>query len=199
MSLRYALIIGLPCAMGLSALSDPILCLLYNDTSAHAAAMLLTLLAPSSLLVCILAITNSVLQGCGKEKMPVISMLVGGGVKLLSGMLLIKLYGISGAPMSTFLCYLTVTVMNLAFTVRYTKVHLTPGMLYKPLLSAVVCSLSAVLVNSILKPVLGSSPACVSSVLVAAVVYLTMLILLGEVSLTNIKNIIKSKSKVKVK
>ena len=71
MSLRYALIIGLPCAMGLSALSDPILCLLYNDTSAHAAAMLLTLLAPSSLLVCILAITNSVLQGCGKEKMPV--------------------------------------------------------------------------------------------------------------------------------
>lgn len=199
MSLRYALIIGLPCAMGLSALSDPILCLLYNDTSAHAAAMLLTLLAPSSLLVCILAITNSVLQGCGKEKMPVISMLVGGGVKLLSGMLLIKLYGISGAPMSTFLCYLTVTVMNLAFTVRYTKVHLTPGMLYKPLLSAVVCSLSAVLVNSILKPVLGSSPACVSSVLVAAVVYLTMLILLGEVSLTNIKNIIKSKSKIKVK
>ena len=199
MSLRYALIIGLPCAMGLSALSDPILCLLYNDTSAHAAAMLLTLLAPSSLLVCILAITNSVLQGCGKEKMPVISMLVGGGVKLLSGMLLIKLCGISGAPMSTFLCYLTVTVMNLAFTVRYTKVRLTPGMLYKPLLSAVVCSLSAVLVNSILKPALGSSPACVSSVLVAAVVYLTMLILLGEVSLTDIKNIIKSKSKVKVK
>lgn len=198
-SLKYALIIGLPCAMGLSALSDPILCLLYNDTSAHAAAMLLTLLAPSSLLVCILAITNSVLQGCGKEKMPVISMLAGGGVKLLSGMLLIKLCGISGAPMSTFLCYLTVTVMNLAFTVRYTKVRLTPGMLYKPLLSAVVCSLSAVLVNSILKPALGSSPACVSSVLVAAVVYLTMLILLGEVSLTDIKNMIKSKSKIKVK
>ena len=198
-SLKYALIIGLPCAMGLSALSDPILCLLYNDTSAHAAAMLLTLLAPSSLLVCILAITNSVLQGCGKEKMPVISMLAGGGVKLLSGMLLIKLCGISGAPMSTFLCYLTVTVMNLAFTVRYTKVRLTPGMLYKPLLSAVVCSLSAVLVNSILKPALGSSPACVASVLVAAVVYLTMLILLGEVSLTDIKNIIKSKSKIKVK
>ena len=198
-SLKYALIIGLPCAMGLSALSDPILCLLYNDTSAHAAAMLLTLLAPSSLLVCILAITNSVLQGCGKEKMPVISMLVGGGVKLLSGMLLIKLCGISGAPMSTFLCYLTVTVMNLAFTVRYTKVRLTPGMLYKPLLSAVVCSLSAVLFNNILKPVLGSSPACVTSVLVAAVVYLTMLILLGEVSLTDIKNIIKSKSKIKVK
>lgn len=198
-SLKYALIIGLPCAMGLSALSDPILCLLYNDTSAHAAAMLLTLLAPSSLLVCILAITNSVLQGCGKEKMPVISMLAGGGVKLLSGMLLIKLCGISGAPMSTFLCYLTVTVMNLAFTVRYTKVRLTPGMLYKPFLSAVVCSLSAVLVNSILKPALGSSPACVSSVLVAAVVYLTMLILLGEVSLTDIKNIIKSKSKIKVK
>lgn len=199
MSLRYALIIGLPCAMGLSALSDPILCLLYNDTSAHAAAMLLTLLAPSSLLVCILAITNSVLQGCGKEIMPVISMLVGGGVKLLSGMLLIKLYGISGAPVSTFLCYLTVTVMNLAFIVRYTKVRLTPGMLYKPLLSAVVCSLSAVLFNNILKPVLGSSPACVSSVLVAAVVYLTMLILLGEVSLTDIKNIIKSKSKIKEK
>ena len=126
-------------------------------------------------------------------------MLVGGGVKLLSGMLLIKMCGISGAPVSTFLCYLTVTVMNLAFTVRYTKVRLTPGMLYKPLLSAVVCSLSAVLVNSILKPALGSSPACVSSVLVAAVVYLTMLILLGEVSLTDIKNIIKSKSKVKVK
>lgn len=62
-----------------------------------------------------------------------------------------------------------------------------------------MCSLSAVLFNNILKPVLGSSPACVTSVLVAAVVYLTMLILLGEVSLTDIKNIIKSKSKIKEK
>lgn len=197
LSLKYAVIIALPCAMGLSALSDPILCLLYKDSSAHAASFLLTLLAPSSLFVCILAITNSVLQGCGKEGKPVLSMLVGGAVKLISGAFLLRAYGISGAPVSTFLCYLTVTAMNLYFVAKYTGVTLSAGMMYKPLASSLACVLSAVLVFNALSPHTGVKLSCLAAIFLAAAVYAGMLALTGEVRPADIRLVLKKKLKIK--
>lgn len=189
-SLRYAMIIGLPCAMGMSVLSDPILCLFYNEQSANLASFLLTLLAPSSMLICILAVTNSVLQGCGKERMPVYSMLIGGAVKLISGMFLIRNYGINGAPISTFLCYLTVTVLNLAFTVKYTGIHLNGRMWIKPLFSSVLCSFVALLMYRTMLTICGKTVSCIVSIFLAAVTYFFALVLLGELSLKEIKHTI---------
>ncbi|MGN1409352.1 MAG: oligosaccharide flippase family protein [Eubacteriales bacterium] len=197
LSLKYAVIIGLPCAMGLSTLADPILCLLYKESSAHTASFLLTLLAPSSMFVCILAITNSVLQGCGKENMPVLSMLVGGAVKLVSGAFLLRIYGISGAPVSTFLCYLTVTAMNLYFVAKYTGVKLSTGMMYKPLLSSLVCVLSAALIYRALAPHTGIKISCLAAILLSALVYAGMLILTGEVRPADIGFVLKKKLKIK--
>lgn len=172
-SFSYAVMIGLPCAAGLSVLSGPILNLLYRASSAEAAAPLLTLLAPSSCLVCILAVTNSVLQGCGRESMPVISMLAGAAVKCASGIFLIKAYGIGGAPVSTLFCYITVTAMNMYFVARYTSAVPKPAVLVKPIAATAASAFSAYAVYGILsgRCALDGKISCLIAILAACAVY----------------------------
>jgi len=182
-SMKAAVIIALPSAMGMAVLSDPILCLFYKESSAHIASPLLTMLAPSSFFVCILAVTNSVLQGCGKESRPVISMLCGGFVKVISSFVLIKQYGIFGAPLSTLLCYLTVTVVNFMFVVKYTEIRLKMTKTFlKPLAASMLCAVSARLSYSTLVSCVSTKSACVCSIAVAMVIYFAVLILTGVFS-----------------
>ena len=62
-ALRVAVLIGVPCAFGMSALARPILSLFFRvESSVEMAYPLLRLLAQSSLFVCILSITNAILQ-----------------------------------------------------------------------------------------------------------------------------------------
>lgn len=190
-SIRCAIIIGLPCALGMAVLAEPILCLFYKDSSAALAAPLLTCLAPSSLFVCILAVTNSVLQGCGRERLPVISMLAGAVVKSVSGYILIGKLGIIGAPISTFLCYLTVTALNFAFVVRACKVKFNLAKTFlMPLVAGALCAITAYFANSLVSPFVGGKLACILAVLLAAAVYLASVLLTRAVTLDEIKSLI---------
>jgi len=171
-ALRMAVLIGAPCALGLSVLSEPILSLLYRSSSAETAAPLLTLLAPSSLLVCVLAVTNSVLQSIGKAGLPVLSMLAGAAVKILCTALLIPHTGITAAPISTFFCYLTVTAVNLFFMLRHTGVHPELGRtLFRPVAAASVCAVTALGGYRLLVCILPEKLAVLPAIVLAAVVY----------------------------
>ena len=180
--IRYAVIIGLPCAMGLSTLADPILCLLYKEASAHMAAPLLTCLAPSSFFVCILAVTNSTLQACGQERKPVISMLAGAVVKCVFSVILLRKLGIIGAPLSTFACYLTVTAINLGYVAKYTGIRLELAKtLLRPLAGSVLCSIVGVILCRLLVYHIGIRLSCLIAILAAAVVYGMFIVLSGAV------------------
>lgn len=189
-ALRYAVIIGLPCALGLTVLAEPILCLFYKAESAHAAAPLLTLLAPSSFFVCVLAVTNSVLQACGKERKPVISMLCGAAVKCATGVFLLKQYGIEGAPMSTFLCYFTVTIFNFSFVVRENKIHLQFGEVFlRPLIGSLLCAATALLLYHVTK-------ICMLATALAALVYSGVILCTKAISINEIYTLLKRSSPV---
>lgn len=184
-SLRYAVIIGLPCALGLTVLAEPVLCMFYKDASAQTAASLLTLLAPSSFFVCILAVTNSVLQACGEERKPVVSMLCGAAVKCVSSMMLLKRYGITGAPLSTFLCYLTVTILNFAFVVKVSGIRLQFGTVFlRPLIGSVLCAMTALLVFHI-------TNLCLPAILLAAIVYAVVILWTGAISPDEIRMLLR--------
>jgi len=190
-SIRTAVIIGLPCALGMAVLSEPILCLFYKESSAALAAPLLTCLAPSSLFVCILAVTNSTLQGCGKERLPVISMLAGAVIKTVSGYILIGKLGIIGAPISTFLCYLVVTILNFAFVVRACGVKFSLSKTFlKPLFSGVLCALVAYFSNKLLLHYVPEKMACILAVLLAAAVYAVSVLATRAVTFDEIKSLI---------
>lgn len=190
-SLRYSVMIGLPCALGMSVLADPILCLFYKESSAHLASPLLTYLAPSSFFVCILAVTNSVLQGSGKEKLPVISMLFGAIVKCFASVILLDKLGILGAPISTFICYFTVTVMNIAFVAKTVGIELAfVRTLFKPLAASMLCALTATSIYRLLLPLLSIRIACAAAILSASVVYAGMILATGAVTREEIRSLI---------
>ena len=106
--------IAIPCAVGLCSLSEPILALFFDGGMAKRGAGMLTLLAPSSFLVCLFALTNTILQSSKHVRDTLWAMAAGVAVKLVSAWFLIPTIGKSGTPISTFLCYFTAVAISIA-------------------------------------------------------------------------------------
>ena len=187
-SMRIAMIVGIPCGLGLSALSEPILSLFYKQSSVQLAHPLLSLLGPSTAFICILSVTNAILQSAGYERKPLVSMLCGAAVKIATNFVLIRYIGMKGTPISTFLCYLTVTILNLYFIHKH--VGIMPklsGLFGKPLAAGAVCAVSAYFVNLFMSGYISSKISVIIAIAVAAVVYLAMLLLLRGITGEDVK------------
>ena len=188
-SLRVAVLIGLPCALGMATMSKPILSLFYKAQSVDMAWSLLTLLAPSTFFVCMLSVTNAILQANGFERKPLYSMLAGAVVKIVSNYFLLYAVGMYGTPISTFLCYLTATAMNLYFVARNVGVMPKIGRVFvKPLIASVLCSVAALGCYVLLTgPVAmsGRLPTLLS-IFAAVVVYVPLIFLLRAVTADDI-------------
>ncbi len=189
-SLRVCVLIGLPCALGMAAFSKPILSLLFAQESVEMAWPLLSLLAPSSFFICLLSITNAILQSCGYERKPLYSMLAGAAVKLISNYLLIRVIGMSATPISTFLCYLTATAMNLYFVAKYTGVTLSTGRVFiRPLIASFTCVAASFGLYALLTDVLhmGGRMITLLAIGVAALVYVVMIFLIRAITSDDIR------------
>ncbi|MBQ7226561.1 MAG: polysaccharide biosynthesis protein [Clostridia bacterium] len=119
-SLRVINLIAIPCALGLGIFSYPILDLLmFKADSVERAAPWLSVAAISVVFLGLISATNAFLNTAGKQKLPIISMLVGAGAKLIANYFLIGAFGIYGAPIATVICYLFASSLNIFFTVKY--------------------------------------------------------------------------------
>ena len=148
-SLRVAVLIGIPCGLGMAALAKPILHFFgYRYWSVVSAAPLLAMLAPSTFFICVLSVTNAILQANGYERKPVVSMLAGAAVKIATNTVLIRFIGMPGTPISTFLCYLTATALNIYFVVKHVGLKLRFSRIFiRPLIAGVLCAAVALGVN----------------------------------------------------
>ncbi len=148
------LMLALPCAVGMSAMAKPILSLLFADDVAERGALLLTLLSPSSMLLCMLALTNTILQASSHERIPLYAMLVGAAMKLLSTWLLTPMIGKFATPVSTFICYFTVLLISVVAIAALTPLGkaITEKVYIKPL----ICAALSVTLAVILHPIAGT-------------------------------------------
>ncbi|MBO7148696.1 MAG: polysaccharide biosynthesis protein [Clostridia bacterium] len=178
-SIKLTSLIAMPCAVGLTVLSYQILDLFFARELVDNGASMLTVLAPSVFFVCMLAITNAILQAYGYEKKPISSMLAGSAVKLVSSYLLIPVLGKYGSPVGTFLCYATIVVMNMYFVAKYTSV--VPSMLnvyVKPLVAGALCGIVAIATSHVLVDITGNTVATVAAIGAAAIVYLASVLVM---------------------
>ena len=182
-ALRVAVLIGVPCAFGMSALARPILSLFFRvESSVEMAYPLLRLLAPSSLFVCILSITNAILQACGKERKPVISMLCGAVVKVVSNYFLIQIIGMRGTPISTFLCYLTVTCLNFRFVSKYADIVPNIRRVFlRPFICGLLCAATALGSYALVSRFTGKTVSTLVAIACAGIVYLFLIFFTGAV------------------
>ncbi len=173
-ALRMTSIIAAPCALGLSALASPILALVFkgdSDMALHSG-KLLSLLALSVFFVGMLSFTNAVLQANHLEKKPIISMLFGIAVKLSSSYFFIGKFGEIGAPISTFMFYLTVVIFNFIFVVKDIGIRpdITNAFL-RPFIASLLCAASALGVYKLLFERAGLALSVVAAIIFAIIVY----------------------------
>lgn len=177
-TLRIINIISIPCALALGVLSRNLLELLgFTSSSVSRATPWLALGSVSVIFLGFISATNAFLNTAGKQKYPIISMLAGAGVKIISNYFLVGTIGIMGAPLSTVLCYLTAATMNIYFTVKYVgKLPNVKKMFGMPLLCAVVAIGSAAGLYYLLATVLDSRISTLIIIFFAIFVYTFMVI-----------------------
>lgn len=141
-SYRLTALFAIPASLGISAFSRPVLLLLFgNEPSAiDTAAPLLSILGISVFLSCMITATNSVLHAYRSVNKPVLAMLVGALLKIVSAYLLIgnERIGLYGAPISTLLCNLAVVALNLWFAYGLCKDADLSGVFWKPFAASAV-------------------------------------------------------------
>jgi stage V sporulation protein B len=116
--------------------------LFAGETNAiNISAPLLSVLGIAVFFSSVMTVTNSILQAYGMERKPIISMFAGALVKTLFSYILIGVpkINIFGAPISTLLCAITVTLINLYYIKKATgELESTSRLFIKPMLAATV-------------------------------------------------------------
>lgn len=187
-SFRLIAMLALPAGVGLSVLAGPILQLLYPavpDTAA-AATYHLQILGVAVIFVCLMILTNAILQACGRVYLPIVTAVIGGVVKICTTYTLCGNpdFGIKGAPISTLLCYATIAVLNLAVVlVVLGKSRPNYFVLFcKPVAATILMAFVARFSFAALAAVLSDKIAVLAAILLAVLVYGILALLLRMVT-----------------
>ncbi|MCL2540144.1 MAG: polysaccharide biosynthesis protein [Firmicutes bacterium] len=155
-AVRVSLIISVPCVIGFVLLTDDILAFLYAGSLSPGsinepavAAVLLQIGSASVLLMAMLQIFTSALQGIGKTMVPVCALSAAGVIKLALSFMLISLPGINiyGAAIANLVCFFVAVVINLWFILKHVKLKLSVKTSLLPLVfsGAVMAGVAALL------------------------------------------------------
>lgn len=180
-AIRTVLILSFPCMIGLALFAKPILRLIFNDEAAMRAYVNMAVLAFSIVGVALTTVTTAILQGHKRNFLPVISMTAGSLVKLISGYFLIGRYGMIGTPISTFLCYMTTSFMNLYFLRRHISIPVNiVGLSFKPFLVSLTSALVSRLVFSFFL-FAGEGLACMIAIAFCGLFYFGAMLIAGGI------------------
>ena len=208
-SLRISAVVALPMGVGLAVLAAPIVALLFPDSNA-AGPTILTYMGVASFFVCIALVTNAILQADGRETLPIVSMLIGGVIKIACNLLLVGRpeINILGAAIGTIVCYAVICVINCFFITK--KMAVQPNYLrafLPPLLSSLVMGAGAWGVYGLAARALRLGPdssglmtlvALAAAIAVAVVVYVVMVVVTKSVTLEDMKLIPKGEKIAKL-
>lgn len=182
MGFRMAMIIGIPCAVGLIVLAEPILLLLYptQKASALSAAPCLQILGVGFVGLSIVLTMTGGLQGIGKQMLPVRNLFIGVVVKFIVTWTLTAVPSINvlGAAIGTVVAYFIAAVLDVMALKKYTGVKFSLNMIFiKPLISAAVMGVVAVVCYKLIYAGLGSNGiSTILSILAAIAVYGIMIL-----------------------
>ena len=168
--MKLAMLIGAPCAVGLFVLGAPIMAMLYHKVGESVGekgtyyisgfisqiinmkpGQEITIYALSGGIMQISAIgvlflslvqtLTGVIQGMGRQKVPVYFLIAGGTLKIISMIILMKYskLGVLGAAISTVLCYVVAGIGDTVYTINHADMKVKWFDVFgKPLISALV-------------------------------------------------------------
>ena len=179
-SIRLTILLAMPASMGIAVYASPILRILFSreHEAIQIAAPLLSILGLSILFSGLITTTNAILQSYRQTVKPMISMSVGAIVKIILAYFLIgnPSIGVYGAPISTLLCDIAVTCINLRFLgAAIPKSKCSSGIgqtYYKPMMASLLAILGSIAVYfSLLRTDFGTTIAFFAAIFVAGLLY----------------------------
>ena len=193
-ALRLCLMLCLPMGVGLSIMAGPLLHLLYpaQPQAAEAAAYHLAVLGLASVFVCLMALTNGILQAYGQEKITVITLLCGGALKISANYLMVShpAMGIRGAAAGTLYCYAFIVLLNAVAIARFTSADLHFfTYTWRPLAATVTMALFISAAHPFFLAHFSTSLATVFTVASAALCYILVLFSLGALRSGELKSL----------
>ena len=174
-SLRVTGLVAFPMGLGLWALAEPIIHMCYPRYDYALGGELLGVLGVASLFVCLTLISNSILQAHNAVKVPILSMLLGGAVKIALNYRLaaIPSVNIHAAPIGTLVCFALSTAVNLFFVRLIARDKPSYLALFaKPLAASLVMAFCTRAACLLAQRFIGSTVVCVAlSLLLAVALY----------------------------
>ncbi len=119
-AMRMSTLLCLPMAIGMAVLAEPCMKVLYPQAASQGG-LLLFELGITCYVMTMSLMTNSILPANGNERLPLISITLGGVAKAVVTFVLVgnPAVNIYGAPLGTLSCYLVMVSCNLIFMSRH--------------------------------------------------------------------------------
>lgn len=193
--IRITMLVALPAGIGIGILAKPLLTLIYGwGNSADIIPIAAPLVATYGFATAIISVSTPItnmLQAIGRADIPLKALLAGASAKIISNYILVGTpkYNIKGAPFGSVLCYIIIVAVNLFYLQKITKVRTNVVSVYlKPLVSSILCGVTAKVVYLSVCKLLASAPGLVDvkitaiavavAVILAAVVYAISILLI---------------------
>lgn len=197
--IRITLLIGLPAALGLLVLAEPIIGLLYFKNSMETIVnigQILSILALGVIFLTLVQSLTAVLQGLGKPIVPVVNLFIGASIKVVLTYILtgIKAINVKGAAISTVVAYFIASILDLISVRKYTKLKFNIKEVFiNPLLASLGMALVAKVIHISFMGIIGSRLATIVAIIIAAIVYIILLILTGSLTYEDFELLPKGK------
>ncbi len=185
--LRLTAMIAFPAGMGIYALSQPILNLLFASRPQEVAiaAPLLQILGIAVIFSSMSAPIGSMLQGIGRPDLPVKLMVLGGAAKLLGNFIFVAVPSINimAAPWGNLLCFVWIDCVGILLLCHATEVPLGIWQVFgKPMMAGVCCGCGAWAAYGLLSRQIAPSVATLLSIAIGGACYLLVLLLLKTIT-----------------
>ena len=184
-SVRTMALIAMPCAAGLFVMAEPVirlLCSTYTEDRIQLAATMLAILGLTVIFNSLVLLLNAIMQAHGDVVTPVVNMLIGGIIKIIVNYILVGQpnLNIVGAPIGTFICYISITALDLIAMKRHISAR--PAIfknIIRPGLSSAIMGAATFMVYRVLSNAISSwKLACLLSLAFAVVLYAVLVVFL---------------------
>lgn len=207
MGMRISMIVGMPCAVGMLALAEPVLVFIFGrseDTieSAINAAPTLQIMCIGVVLMALLSTTNGILQGVNKQLLPVKNEAIGAVVKIVITYILvgIPMFNINGAAIGSVCTYAVAFLLNMKDLKKYAQVKMDIQLVFiRPALASILMGACAYASYKLMLLAIDSMTiAMFGAIMVGVVVYVVLIFALKAITKEELAMMPKGDKLVKI-
>ena len=199
--LKLTMLFTLPMGLGLFAIPEPIMSMLYSGYAAEIGAGVLRIMGLSVIFIAVSTPITSMLQGVGAVSLPLKLYIIAMAIKVATNYLFVSIVSINirGAAVGSLVAYLFVCIVGMYFLIK--RSGIVPDFInttLKPLIGALLCGGAAYLGYTLTRMLMGPSLSCIIAILFAIVIYVIALLVLRTFSAEEVEMLPKGKKIVTI-